>query len=108
MAHAVVNVAGDGELLHGAAIRIGLDAELFISQKKHGLSREEADRVRATLGAFGLPLTLPAHLKTDDLISAAAKDKKFSAGQIRFVVVPRLGDAKVADNISEQDLREAI
>ncbi|MFM7375223.1 MAG: 3-dehydroquinate synthase [Chthoniobacterales bacterium] len=106
--HAIENVAGYGELLHGEAISIGLAAALFISQKKHGLSREEADRVRAKQGAFGLPLTLPAHLKTDDLISAAAKDKKFSAGQIRFVVVPRLGEAKVADNISEQDLREAI
>ncbi|MFM8231456.1 MAG: 3-dehydroquinate synthase, partial [Chthoniobacterales bacterium] len=106
--HAIENVAGYGELLHGEAVSIGLAAALFISQKKHGLSREEADRVRAKQGAFGLPLTLPAHLKTDDLISAAAKDKKFSAGQIRFVVVPRLGEAKVADNISEQDLREAI
>jgi 3-dehydroquinate synthetase len=35
-------------------------------------------------------------------------DKKFSAGQIRFVVVPRLGKATVADDISEKDLREAI
>jgi len=106
--HAVENVAGYGELLHGEAISIGLAAALAISQKKHGLSPQEADRVRAKLAAFGLPLTLPAHLKTDHLLAAAAKDKKFSAGQIRFVVVPRLGEAKVAENISEQDLREAI
>jgi len=106
--HAIENVAGYGELLHGEAISIGLAAALVISQMKGGLSRQEADLVRAKLSAFGLPLTLPANLKTDALLAAAAKDKKFSAGQIRFVVVPRLGEATVADNISEQDLREAI
>lgn len=106
--HAIENVAGYGELLHGEAISIGLAAALAISQKKHGLSLQEADRVRAKLSAFELPLALPAQLKTDDLLAASAKDKKFSAGQIRFVVVPRLGQAMVADNISEQDLREAI
>jgi len=106
--HAVENVAGYGELLHGEAIGIGLAAALVISRKKYGLPSQEADRVRAKLAAFGLPLTLAAHLKTDDLLAAAAKDKKFSAGQIRFVVVPRLGEAVVAGDISEQDLRGAI
>ena len=108
MGHAIENVAGYGELLHGEAISIGLAAALAISQKKYGLSAQDADRVRAKLSDFGLPLTLPAYLKTDDLISAAAKDKKFSAGQIRFVVVPRLGSGIVADDIIESDLRAAI
>ena len=106
--HAVENVAGYGELLHGEAISIGLAAALVISQKKGGLSPQEADRVRAKLSAFNLPLTLPAHLKTNDLLAAASKDKKFSAGQIRFVVVPRLGEAFVSDDVTESDLRSAI
>ncbi len=87
---------------------IGLAAALVISQKKGGLSPQEADRVRAKLSAFNLPLTLPAHLKTNDLLAAASKDKKFSAGQIRFVVVPRLGEAFVSDDVTESDLRSAI
>jgi 3-dehydroquinate synthase len=106
--HAIENVAGYGELLHGEAISIGMAAALAISQNKYSLSAEEADRVRTKLADFGLPLTLPPHLGTDDLLAAAAKDKKFTGGKIRFVVVPRLGEAKVADDISEQDLREAI
>jgi len=40
--------------------------------------------VRAKLSAFGLPLTLPAHLDTDALLAAAAKDKKFSSEKIAF------------------------
>jgi len=106
--HAIENVAGYGELLHGEAISIGLAAALIISQRKCGLPAEEADRVRAKLAAFRLPLILPAGLKTDKLLAAAAKDKKFSDGQIRFVVVPRIGEAMVVNDVSEQDLRAAI
>jgi 3-dehydroquinate synthase len=106
--HAVENVAGYGELLHGEAVSIGLAAALVVSQKKSTLSAQDADRIRAKLASFGLPLTLPAHLGTDALLAAAAKDKKFSAGQIRFVVVPRIGEAFVADDVKEDDLRAAI
>ena len=106
--HAIENVAGYGELLHGEAISIGLAAALVISQQKYGLPKQAADRIRAKLADFGLPLNPPAHLKTNELLVAAAKDKKFSAGQIRFVVVPRLGEAIVADDVTESDLRSAI
>lgn len=106
--HAIENVAGYGELLHGEAISIGMAAALVVSQNKCGLSAQDAERIRLKLAEFGLPLTLPAHLKTDDLLAAAAKDKKFSAGKIRFVVVPRLGEAIVASDVTEQDLRAAL
>jgi 3-dehydroquinate synthase len=106
--HAVENVAGYGEFLHGEAISLGLAAALVVSERKFKLSSKEADLVRGKLSAFGLPLSLPAQLGTDALLSAAAKDKKFSSGSIRFVVVPRLGDAFVASDVTEDDLREAI
>ena len=106
--HAIENVAGYGELLHGEAISLGLAAALAVSERKCGLSAKDAERVRAKLSAFGLPLTLPPHLKTDALLAAAAKDKKFSGGKIRFVVVPRLGEATLSPDVTETDLREAI
>ena len=106
--HAVENAAGYGELLHGEAISLGLAAALVVSERKSGLSAGDADQVRAKLSAFGLPLALPAYLKTDALLAAAAKDKKFSGGKIRFVVVPRLGHAELSSEVTEADLREAI
>lgn len=106
--HAVENVAGYGQFLHGEAISIGLAAALVVSRRKCGLSAAEAGRVRAKLEAFGLPLALPPELETDALLAAAAKDKKFTAGKIRFVVVPRLGEAVVSRDVTESDLRAAI
>jgi 3-dehydroquinate synthase len=108
IAHAIEKVAGYGRFLHGEAVSLGLSAALEISQSKAGLSAAEAARVRAKLAAFGLPLTLAADLSADDLLAAARRDKKFAQGRIRYVLVPRLGEAFVAEDVNEDDLRAAL
>jgi 3-dehydroquinate synthase len=108
VAHAIENVAGYGRFLHGEAVSLGMAAALEISQHKAGLSATDAQRVRGKLAAFGLPLALPADLRTDELLAAARRDKKFAEGQIRFVVTPQIGQAFVAQDVSEDDIRAAI
>jgi len=108
IAHAIENVAGYGRFLHGEAVSLGLAAALEISRHKAGLAAAEADRVREKLAAFGLPLALPDDLGTDALIAAARRDKKFAQGRIRYVLVPRLGEAFVAEDVTEDDLRAAL
>jgi 3-dehydroquinate synthase len=106
--HAVENVAGYGRLLHGEAISLGLCAALEISQRKYGLPDADAGRVREKLQAYGLPLTMPSDLDTEALLAAMRHDKKFSEGRIRYVVTPKLGEAFVADDVTEADIRTAI
>lgn len=106
--HAIENVAGYGRFLHGEAISLGLAAALEISQTKAGLSLEAAEQVRAKLKAYGLPLTIPSDLATKSLLAATRRDKKFSAGKIRFVVVPALGQAHVTEDVTEEDMGRAI
>lgn len=106
--HAIENVAGYGRYLHGEAISLGLCAALEISQLRHGLAPEEAAQVRSALAGYGLPLTLPDDLATNALIEAARRDKKFTSGNIRFVVLPRLGEARLVRDVSEADIRRAI
>jgi 3-dehydroquinate synthase len=64
--------------------------------------------VRDKLAAFGLPLALTPDLDTETLLAAARRDKKFAEGQIRYVLSPKLGEAFVAEDVTEQDLRTAI
>lgn len=108
VAHAIENVAGYGRFLHGEAVSLGLAAALEISVRHAGLPPMDAEKVRGILAAYGLPLALPANLSTDELIAAARRDKKFSSGRIRFVVCPRLGEARVVENVTEDDIRQAI
>lgn len=97
-----------GEMLHGEAISLGMRAALFLSEQRAGLAPEAAARILAVLGHFRLPLTLPATITTDTVMEKLARDKKFSAGAIRFVVLDAPGTARVTDSITAVDLREAI
>ena len=106
--HAIENVAGYGQLLHGEAISLGMCAALEISQCKYNLPAADARSVREKLQAYGLPVTMPPDLATDALLAAMRHDKKFAAGQIRYVITPKLGEALVADNVTEDDIRTAI
>jgi 3-dehydroquinate synthase len=106
--HAIENVAGYGQLLHGEAISLGMCAALGISQRKYGLAAADAGRVRGKLQAYGLPVTMPSGLDTEALLAAMRHDKKFSAGQIRYVVAPELGEAFVAEDVTEDDIGAAI
>jgi 3-dehydroquinate synthetase len=37
-----------------------------------------------------------------------AHDKKFLGGKIRFIVVPRIGEAHISNDVTMDDIRAAI
>lgn len=106
--HAIENTAGYGRYLHGEAISLGLAAALALSVEKAGLPSPEAARAIKLLKSFKLPVTLPSDLGTDSLMAALSRDKKFEAGEIRFVLTQKFGSAFVSKEITEADLRGAI
>ena len=73
-----------------------------------GLAPEASARVLQVLGRFHLPLILPETITTEIVMEKLATDKKFSAGAIRFVVLDAPGSAKVINDVTAADLREAI
>lgn len=97
-----------GEMLHGEAISLGIRAALFLSERHAGLSPEASEKIITLLEKYHLPLVLPPEITTDKVMEKLARDKKFSAGAIRFVVLDALGSAKVINTVTADDLREAI
>ncbi len=89
--HALENSSGYGRYLHGEAIAIGMCAALRLSHLLAGLTAAEEERMRRLIGAYGLPTRMPAGWCSDAFRQALARDKKRSAGGIRFVLVPKLG-----------------
>jgi len=106
--HAIEAACGYGRLLHGEAISLGLLAAGNLSCSRAGLPPEHAKRVRLALERFSLPTTLESQWDTDLLLQLMKSDKKFNKGRIRFVVVPELGRAELRDDITEQDIINAI
>jgi len=89
--HALENSAGYGRYLHGEAIAIGMTAAARLSCALTGLTHAEAQRLRSLIAAFGLPTEMPPGWCNDEFRQALGRDKKRSAGAIRFVLPSALG-----------------
>lgn len=106
--HGIENAAGYGNLLHGEAISLGILAAARLSVSHAQMPAADLAAIEALLIRFQLPTQLPASISTESILTALQKDKKFSAGQIRFILSPGIGDAFVASSISIEDIRREI
>lgn len=97
-----------GEIFHGEAISLGIRAALHLSIKKAGLPNHESQAILKLLKKFHLPLMLTNEISTDLILKKLSRDKKFSSGAIRFVLLRRAGDAYLDATLEIDDLREAI
>lgn len=97
-----------GEMLHGEAISLGIRAALFLSESHATLSAQDSSKILSLLEKFHLPLVLSPTITTDRVMEKLARDKKFSAGAVRFVLLEKAGSAFVSDQLSHTDLRAAI
>lgn len=108
LGHGIEAAGGYGRFLHGEAISLGLVAATRLSVEKAGLPDAEGDRILRALSTYGLPTRLPSDISDEAVVAAMARDKKFEAGQIRFVLLRKLGDAFVSDSVNPEDLRRAL
>lgn len=106
--HGIEAAVPYGTLLHGEAISLGLRAALNISIKHAGLDRSEAARILDLLKKFELPLVLSDEISTEAVMTRLARDKKFMAGAIRFVMLRAPGDAYLHSGLTMDNLQEAV
>jgi 3-dehydroquinate synthase len=106
--HGIEAAGGYGRFLHGEAISLGLIAATRLSVTKAGLDPAAGDRIISALKTYGLPATLADDVPDESILTAMGRDKKFEAGQIRFVLLKSLGDAFVSDAVSQDDLEDAL
>ena len=90
--HAIEAGLGYGEWLHGEAVGCGMVQAAELSVATTGLPHESAARVRKLVHAIGCPVH-PPNLGTDRWIELMQVDKKTEGGQLRFVLLPRIGEA---------------
>ncbi len=108
LGHAVEAVAGYGSLSHGECVAIGMIAALDLSVRLAGLPQDQSDLVTAVITACGLPTSVPGGLGEEKILAALARDKKFDSGAIRFVLTKELGTAFVSDQVTLEDVTEAL
>jgi 3-dehydroquinate synthase len=106
--HAIEASAGYGTLLHGEAISLGLVAALDLSVQHAGLPSGAKDEIIALLRQYQLPQRLPDTIDTATVMAKLGHDKKFKAGQIRFVLLRALGDAFVSREVTLAQIEAAV
>jgi 3-dehydroquinate synthase len=90
-------------LLHGEAVSIGMSGAAAISVGGGFLESASAARQDEVLRRFGLPVSLPSDLPrpaTETVLERMAQDKKSRDARIRWVVLDRIGHARVEAGIS--------
>ncbi len=108
--HGIEQAAGYGRFLHGEAISLGLIAAGRLSMPKAGLPAADFEQMLGCLQQFRLPTSLPADVATAVIIEALGRDKKFAAGQIKFVLTAGLGGAFLSapGQVTLEDMQGAI
>jgi 3-dehydroquinate synthase len=106
--HAIERAGNYRQFLHGEAVSLGIVAACDISIKNGGLPVHQRAAIVDLLARFGLPTRLPQTFPRKKILDAVKFDKKFEAGKVRFVVTSRIGTAHVADNVTLDDIREAV
>ncbi|MGZ3481357.1 MAG: 3-dehydroquinate synthase [Myxococcaceae bacterium] len=105
--HALEAATGQGPLTHGEAVVVGMRAALAVSRRLGRIDRGEERRGQAVLEHFPAPSSVPRPTR-DAVRAALGRDKKASAGNIRYVVLDGIGRGAVEPALSEELLGFAI
>jgi len=92
--HAIESGMGYGAWLHGEAVGCGMVQAAELSAEVEGLARADVERVRAVVEAIGCPVQAP-DLGVARWVALMQVDKKTEGGDIKFVLMSRIGAAHV-------------
>jgi 3-dehydroquinate synthase len=95
LGHAIEAASGY-ELLHGEAVGLGMVAALTLGEARGVTERGLAARTRALLAKLSLPVDLKGQI-SPEVVDRIEVDKKRRSDKVRFVFVPRPGEATLHD-----------
>jgi 3-dehydroquinate synthase len=106
--HAIERASDYEQFRHGEAISLGIVAACDVSAKKAGLPKDQQKAIVDLLQSCELPTRLPPDFPRAKILEAIPFDKKFEGGKIRFVVTSAIGSARLATDVTLEDIRKAI
>ena len=95
------------DLLHGEAVAIGMVVETILSQMTNGLSEDDCQIIKSSLGSV-FPLQGVDESELPDLIEWMRNDKKNDDSQINFTLLKKIGVAEFNKICSVEQIEEAI
>ena len=105
--HAIETGQGYGQWLHGEAVAAGMVLAARLSERLGMIRDADVERLRRVLERAGLPVDAP-RLGAERYLTLMGRDKKVVAGSMRFVLLDRLGAARLRPDVPETTLREVL
>jgi 3-dehydroquinate synthase len=107
-AHAFESVGGYGNWSHGEAVAAGMACASRLAEKLEMIPNDATTRQVQILEKFSLPTAAKPEWPADRLLEAMRRDKKATAGRLRFVLPTRIGEVVVRDEVAELLVRESL
>ncbi|WP_418185562.1 3-dehydroquinate synthase [Aliarcobacter vitoriensis] len=105
--HVIENETNYKMYLHGEAVGIGMCMANALAVKLNLMSSEDARRVEDLLKKYDIPTTYKIK-DVEDFYEHFFLDKKSSNNKIKFIVPVGIGDCKITDDISKNDVIEVL
>ena len=101
--HAIETGMGYGNWLHGEAVGAGMALAAETSRRLGWIPDADVARARALIRAAGLPDTAP-DMALEAWFDYMGHDKKVESGQLRFVLLKKLGEAVITGDVPKDVL----
>ena len=106
--HAIETGSGYGVYLHGEAVAIGTCQAVDLSSRKGWLTDTDVERIINLFKRCHLPTTPPNNLNAERFIDLMSVDKKNVDGQIRVILLKKIGEATLPIGVNTEDLKETL
>ena len=104
--HAIEKARGF-ELYHGECVALGAVAAAYISWKRELLAMEEYYEIRDMFVPFYLPISVDK-MDVQEILRLTKSDKKMESGQIKFVLLKKIGKAVIDRTVTDEEIVAAI
>ena len=94
-------------LTHGECVGLGLVAACQISYKRGLLDLNDFEDIKMTCSNYGLSITLDK-MNPDEILKNTKSDKKMQHNKIRFILLDKIGDAFITDDVSDDEILDGI
>lgn len=105
--HAIEAAGSFNQYHHGEAIGLGMRVASEISRRLDLCSLKHQEEVNCLLSAVGLPEKI-SRINIAKVLRLMQHDKKFVGGKNRFVLMTKVGQVKVLENIPQAVIIKAI
>ena len=105
--HAIEAGLNFGVWLHGEAVACGMVLAARLSHRMGLIARQDVARITDILRRARLPITAP-DFGIDRYLELMGHDKKVESGRVRFVLLRRIGEAFVTDEVPFAALDEIL